>query len=103
MGVARVATGPVTDAKKESIGLMKRISRMSSASSERGKKGGVSGHGKSKSSDVQFYLIEEIVSKNNLINQDMAWYAETFRNILAWLCSEDVSLATSSAILGVTP
>jgi hypothetical protein len=37
-------------------------------------------------------LIEEIDSKNNPINQDMAWYAETFCNILAWLCSADVKL-----------
>jgi hypothetical protein len=68
--------------------------RMSTAPSEHGKKGDKKGResscGKSRSGDIQFFLIEEIDSKNNLINQDMAWYVETFRDVLAWLCSEDV-------------
>ena len=38
--------------------------------------------GKSKSGDGQFFLIEEIDSKNNPINRVMAPYAETCRDIL---------------------
>ena len=57
---------------------------------DRAKNGGENSLGKSKSGDGQFFLIEEIDSKNNPINRVMAPYAETCRAIFAWQCSEDV-------------
>ena len=57
--------------------------RMAMPTADHGKKGGESSCGKSKSSDGQSYLIEEIDLKNNMIKIDTAWYAETFFDIIA--------------------
>ena len=60
------------------------------AASEVGKLGGKNSLGKSKRENGQFFMIEEIDAKNNPINPDTARYAETYRDILAWLCSDNV-------------
>ncbi len=69
--------------------MIVKESRLSTASSEHAKKAGERSRGKSRNGDDQFYLVKEIDSKNIPINQNMARYAETLRDVLAWLCSKD--------------
>ncbi len=72
--------------------LIVNENRLSTSSSMRAKKAGERSCGKYRNGGNQFYLVEEIDSKNNPINQIKARYAETFGDVLAWLCSKYVNL-----------